>query len=126
MLIAIIIVLLFLLAASVFYILKLSKGKPQAFDAVQIATKEILNHDVGAVLIISDTDQVIYYNNEFEQLFPKIGEISSISELPAMRKLFSAKDRDDVILDKRSKSTSFKPADEIVICNQNPDIQLMG
>ena len=92
MLIGIIIVLLILLVASVLYILKLSKGKPQAFDAVQIATKEILNHDVGAVLIISDTDQIIYYNNEFEQLFPKIGQISSILDIPAMRKLFSAKE----------------------------------
>lgn len=92
MLIGVIIVLLVFLAASVLYNLKLSKGKPQAFDAVQIATKEILNHDVGAVLIISGTDEVIYYNNEFEQLFPKIGGISSIAALPAMRKLFSAKE----------------------------------
>ena len=34
--------------------------------------------------------------------------------------LRSTMDRDDVILDKRSKSTSFKPADEIVKFQVHP------
>ena len=38
-------------------------------------------------------------------------------ELTALRSIV---DRDDVILDKRSKSTSFKPADEIVKFQVHP------
>ena len=73
-------ILVLLLAASVFFNVKFYKSKPQAADPVQIATKEILNHDVGAVLIVSDSDQVLYYNNEFEVLFPKIGSMNTITE----------------------------------------------
>lgn len=90
--IVLVIILAVLLAASVFFNVKLSKGKPEKVDSVEIATKEILNHDVGAVLIVSDSDQILYYNNEFEVLFPKIATIASISEQPAMKKLFSAKE----------------------------------
>lgn len=90
--IVLVIILAVLLAASVFYILTLTKKKPQAADSVQVATKEILNHDVGAVLIVSDTDQILYYNNEFEILFPKIGTMNAITEQPAMKKLFVAKE----------------------------------
>lgn len=90
--IVVVIVLALLLAASVFFNVKQMKGKPQAADSVQAATKEILNHDVGAVLIVSNSDQILYYNNEFELLFPKIGTISAISEQPAMKKLFAAKE----------------------------------
>ena len=90
--IVLVIVLALLLAASVFFNVKQMKGKPEAADSVQAATKEILNHDVGAVLIVSNSDQILYYNNEFELLFPKIGTISAISEQPAMKKLFAAKE----------------------------------
>lgn len=91
--IVLVIILVILLGVSVFFNLKMYKGTPQATtDSVQIATKEILNHDVGAVLIVSDSDQVLYYNNEFELLFPKIGSMGVISEQPAMKKLFAAKE----------------------------------
>ncbi len=90
--IAVIIFLVILLAVSVFFNLKLFKNKPQAVDSVEIATKEILNHDVGAVLIVSDYEKILYYNNEFEILFPKIGNMTSITEQPAMKKLFNAKE----------------------------------
>ena len=90
--IVVVIILVLLLAASVFFNVKFYKSKPQAADPVQIATKEILNHDVGAVLIVSDSDQVLYYNNEFEVLFPKIGSMNTITEQPAMKKLFSARE----------------------------------
>lgn len=90
--IVVVIILVLLLAASVFFNVKFYKSKPQAADPVQIATKEILNHDVGAVLIVSDSDQVLYYNNEFEVLFPKIGSMNTITEQPAMKKLFAARE----------------------------------
>jgi signal transduction histidine kinase/CheY-like chemotaxis protein/HPt (histidine-containing phosphotransfer) domain-containing protein len=86
------IILALLLVASLLYIVKLSRQKPPAADAVQIATKEILNHDVGAVLIISDSDEVLYYNNEFVALFPKIATAKTMAEYPAMKKLFAAKE----------------------------------
>lgn len=90
--IVLVIVLALLLAASVFFNVKQYKSKPQAADPVQVATQEILNHDVGAVLIVSNSDQILYYNNEFELLFPKIGTVGAISEHPAMKKLFAAKE----------------------------------
>lgn len=88
----VIIFLVILLAVSGFFNLKLLKNKPQAVDSVEIATKEILNHDVGAVLIVSDYEKILYYNNEFEVLFPKIGNMAAITEQPAMKKLFNAKE----------------------------------
>lgn len=92
--IVVIIFLVILLAVSVFFNLIQLKNKPQApaIDSVEIATKEILNHDVGAVLIVSDYEKILYYNNEFEILFPKIGSMTAITEQPAMKKLFAAKE----------------------------------
>lgn len=92
--IVVIILLVILLAVSVFFNLIQLKNKPQApaIDSVEIATKEILNHDVGAVLIVSDYEKILYYNNEFEILFPKIGSMTAITEQPAMKKLFAAKE----------------------------------
>lgn len=90
--IVLVIILAILLGLSVFFNLKLSKTKPPAVDSVHAATREILNHDVGAVLILSDSEQILFYNNEFEQLFPKIATVANISEIPALRKLFSAKE----------------------------------
>lgn len=69
-----------------------TQNKPQPVSSVQIATKEILNHDVGAVLIISDGDRIIYYNNEFAQLFPMIKGLESIAEQPGLKKLFEKKE----------------------------------
>ena len=34
-------------------------------ENVKVAIQGILNHDVGAVLVISETVDIIYYNNEF-------------------------------------------------------------
>ena len=92
--IVVIILLVILLAVSVFFNVMQLKKKPQApaIDSVEIATKEILNHDVGAVLIVSDYEKILYYNNEFEILFPKIGSMTAITEQPAMKKLFAAKE----------------------------------
>lgn len=92
--IVVIILLVILLAVSVVFNVMQLKNKPQApaIDSVEIATKEILNHDVGAVLIVSDYEKILYYNNEFEILFPKIGSMTSIAEQPAMKKLFAAKE----------------------------------
>ena len=81
-----------LLVAAVAYIVKLSKQEPPAVDPVLLATKEILNHDVGAVLIVSESEQVLFYNTEFQQLFPKITSITNISEESGMKKLFQAKE----------------------------------
>ena len=46
-----------------------------------------------------------------------LSEALAAEELTALRSMV---DRDDVILDKRSKSTSFKPADEIVKFQVHP------
>ena len=88
-----VIILLLLLAASGFIIFKLYKGnKPEQANSVQMATKEILNHDVGAVLIISNDDRVLYYNNEFAQLFPTIKGLNTIADRPGIQKLFASKE----------------------------------
>ena len=47
----------------------------------------------------------------------RIPDLLAAEELTALR---STVDRDDVILDKRPKSTSFKPADEIVKFQVHP------
>ena len=46
-----------------------------------------------------------------------LSEALAAEELTTLRSMV---DRDDVILDKRSKSTSFKPADEIVKFQVHP------
>ena len=89
----IIILLAILLAVSVFFNYRLYTGnKPQPASSVQIATKEILNHDVGAVLIISNGDNIVYYNNEFAQLFPIIKNLTTIADQPGIQKLFASKE----------------------------------
>ncbi|MCR5655644.1 MAG: response regulator [Lachnospiraceae bacterium] len=81
-----------LLIAACAFIVKLYKQEPPAVDPVLLATKEILNHDVGAVLIVSENEQVLFYNTEFQQLFPKISSIANIGEESGMKKLFQAKE----------------------------------
>ena len=94
-----VILLLLLLAASGFFNYKLyTSNKPQQASSVQIATKEILNHDVGAVLIISNGDQIVYYNNEFAQLFPIIKGLDSIADQPGIQKLFASKEYVSIFL----------------------------
>lgn len=61
-------------------------------ENVKVAIQGILNHDVGAVLVVSDMDQIIYYNTEFELLFPQVRTISTISDQKPILKLFQAEE----------------------------------
>ena len=61
-------------------------------ENVKVAIQGILNHDVGAVLVISETDEIIYYNNEFELLFPQVRTVKSISDQKSIKKLFHAEE----------------------------------
>ena len=71
------------------------------------------------------TFQVAPFNSGYHTLlgreaftiFEALSEALAAEELTT---LHSTVDRDDVILDKRSKSTSFKPADEIVKFQVHP------
>ena len=66
----------------------------------------------GIITLASDPDTALHAENKTATLaLEALSEALSAEELTALR---SAVDRDNVILDKRSKSTSFKPADEIV------------
>ena len=95
--IVVVIILLILLAAAGAYIFILMQkmqnmSKTPAVDKVQIATCEILRHDVGAVLIISEKEEIVHYNDEFELLFPDIKNNSSISEMPDVKRLFTTQE----------------------------------
>lgn len=57
-------------------------------DSVKAATLGILNKDIGAILIVSSDNKVLFYNNEFQLLFPNIVHIQSITEFPEIEKLF--------------------------------------
>ncbi|MBO6015228.1 MAG: response regulator [Lachnospiraceae bacterium] len=57
-------------------------------EYVRVATQGILNRDVGAVLVISDSDEVIYYNDEFEQLFPNIKTYRNVADEKDIQQLF--------------------------------------
>lgn len=57
-------------------------------DSVKAVTLGILNKDIGAILIVSNENKVLFYNHEFKQLFPSIVNIQSISEFPEIKKLF--------------------------------------
>ena len=62
--------------------------------------------------LASDPDIALCAKNKTASLaLEALSEALAAEELTALR---STVDRDDVILDKRPKSTSFKPADEIV------------
>lgn len=61
-------------------------------ENVKVAIQGILNHDVGAVLVISETEEIIYYNNEFELLFPQVKTVKTISEQKSIKKLFNAEE----------------------------------
>ena len=70
----------------------------------------------GIITLVSDPDTALRAENKTSALALKaLSEALSAEELIALR---SVVDRDDVILDKRSKSTSFKLADEIVVSTQ--------
>lgn len=64
-------------------------SKPSADqDPLKAVTRGILNKDIGAILIVSNENKVLFYNNEFQLLFPSIVHIQSISEFPEIEKLF--------------------------------------
>ena len=66
----------------------------------------------GIITLISDPDIALRAENKTASLaLEALSEALAAEELSALR---STVDKDDVILDKRPKSTSFKPADEIV------------
>ena len=69
----------------------------------------------GIITLASDPDTALHAENKTAAL--ALEALSSAEELTTLR--FTV-DRDDVILDKRSKSTSFKPADEIVKFQVHP------
>ncbi len=66
-----------------------SSGKS---DSVQAATQGILNRGIGAILIVSNENQVLYYNYEFEQLFPAVKDAQNITDYTEMQKLFLDKE----------------------------------
>ena len=72
----------------------------------------------GIITLASDPDIALRAENKTDALaLEALSEALAAEELTALR---STVDRDDVILDKRPKSTSFKPADEIVKFQVHP------
>ena len=66
----------------------------------------------GIITLVSDPDIALRAENKTAALaLEALSQALSAEELST---LCSTVDRDDVILDKRPKSSSFKPADEIV------------
>ena len=73
----------------------------------------------GIITLVSDPDIALRVENKTVSLALKaLSEALAAEELTA---LSSTVDRDDVILYKRPKSTSFKPADEIVKFQVHPN-----
>ena len=72
----------------------------------------------GVITITSDPDIALRAENKTASLaLEALSEALAAEELTALR---STVDRDDVILDKRPKSTSFKPVEEIVKFQVHP------
>ena len=72
----------------------------------------------GVITLASDLDIALRAENKTAALaLEALSEALAAEELTA---LCSMVDRDDMILDKRPKSTSFKPADEIVKFQVHP------
>ena len=72
----------------------------------------------GVITIASDPDIALCAENKTTSLaLEALSEALATEELTALR---SKVDRNDVILDKRPKSTSFNPADEIVKFQVHP------
>ena len=77
------------------------------------------------ITLVSDPDIALRAENKTASLaLEALSEALAAEELTA---LCSTVDRDDVILDKRPKSTSFKPAEEIVKFQVHPtDLKKMA
>ena len=72
----------------------------------------------GIITLASDPDIALRAKNKTSSLaLEALYEAVAIEELTVLRSMV---DRYDVILDKRSKSTSFKPAEEIVKFQVHP------
>src|SRR6266496_4405862 len=72
----------------------------------------------GIITVTSDPDIALRAENKTTSLvLEALSEALAAEELTILR---STVDKDDVILDKRPKSTSFKPADEIVKFQVHP------
>ena len=72
----------------------------------------------GIITLASDPDVALRVENKTAALaLEALSEALAAEELTALRSLVY---RDNVILDKRTKSTSFKPADEIVKFHVHP------
>ena len=72
----------------------------------------------GVITLASDSDIALRVENKTAALaLEALFEALAAKELTVLQ---STVDRDDVILDKRPKSTSFKPADEIVKFQVHP------
>ena len=72
----------------------------------------------GIITLTSDPDIVLCAKNKTAALaLEALSEALATEELTVLHSIVN---RDDVILDKRSKSTSFKPADEIVKFQVHP------
>ena len=72
----------------------------------------------GIITLASDPDIALCAENKTTTLALKaLSKALAAKELTALRSMVN---RDDVVLDKRSKSTSFKPADEIVKFQVHP------
>ena len=72
----------------------------------------------GIITLASDPDISLRAKNKTASLaLEALSEVLAAEELTALR---STVDRDDVILDKRPKSTSFKPAEEVVKFQVHP------
>ena len=72
----------------------------------------------GIITLASDSDIALRAENKTASLaLEALSEALVAEELTTLR---STVDKDDVILDKRPKSTSFKPAEEIVKFQVHP------
>ena len=72
----------------------------------------------GIITLASDPDIALRAENKTAALaLEALSKALAAEELTALRSIV---DREDVILDKQSKSTSFKPADEIVKFQVHP------
>ena len=70
------------------------------------------------ITLVSDPDTALRAENKTAALaLEALSEALAAEELTALR---STVNKDDVILDKRSKSTSFKAADEIIKFQVHP------
>ena len=72
----------------------------------------------GIITLVSDPDKALCAENKTAALaLEALSEALAAEELTTLHSMIN---RDDVILDKRSKSTSFKSADEIVKFQVHP------